>query len=45
MATGSLEEKKRVHYSDFINFKKPFPSKVEQQKIADFLAHLRQIKL
>jgi len=37
MATGSLEEKKRLHYSDFVHFKKPFPSKAEQQKIADFL--------
>ena len=37
MATGSLEEKKRVHYLDFINFKLPFPTLSEQQKIAAFL--------
>ena len=34
----SLEEKKRVHYLDFIHFKKPIPSKPEQQKIASFLS-------
>lgn len=38
MATGSLEEKKRVHFSDFLKFKKPLPSIPEQQKIADFLS-------
>lgn len=37
MATGSLEEKKRVHYLDFINFKLPFPALSEQQKISAFL--------
>lgn len=37
MATGSLLEKKRVHYLDFIEFKKPLPSLPEQQKIAAFL--------
>jgi|25_taG_2_1085351.scaffolds.fasta_scaffold00179_3 type I restriction enzyme S subunit len=37
MSTGTLEEKKRVHYSDFVNFKKLFPSLPEQQKIASFL--------
>ncbi len=37
MATGSLEEKKRVHYLDFVNFKIPIPKKTEQQKIANFL--------
>lgn len=37
MATGSLLEKKRVHYLDFIEFKKPLPSLPEQQKIASFL--------
>lgn len=37
MSTGSLEEKKRVHYLDFINFVKPFPDLGEQKKIAAFL--------
>jgi type I restriction enzyme S subunit len=37
MATGSLEEKKRVHYLDFVNFEKPFPTISEQKKIATFL--------
>ncbi|WKK79332.2 restriction endonuclease subunit S [Marivirga arenosa] len=40
MATGSLEEKKRVHYLDFINFNLRFPSLLEQQKIANFLSAL-----
>ena len=38
MSTGTLEEKKRVHYLDFIHFRKPFPSNLEQQKIAAFLS-------
>jgi type I restriction enzyme S subunit len=38
MSTGTLEEKKRVHYLDFIHFKKPFPTLPEQKKIADFLS-------
>jgi len=38
MATGSLEEKKRVHYLDFIKFKLSFPSLKEQIKIANFLS-------
>lgn len=37
MATGSLVEKKRVHFSEFIKFKIPFPSLSEQTKIANFL--------
>jgi len=37
MSTGTLEEKKRVHYLDFIHFKKLFPSLPEQKKIASFL--------
>jgi type I restriction enzyme S subunit len=40
MATGSLEEKKRVHYLDFVHFKLPIPSLPEQQKIANFLSAL-----
>ena len=37
MSTGSLVEKKRVHFSDFLEFKIPFPSLPEQTKIANFL--------
>ncbi len=37
MATGSLAEKKRVHFSDFLKFKIPFPKRDEQTKIANFL--------
>lgn len=37
MAMGSLIEKKRVHFSDFLNFKFLFPSITEQEKIASFL--------
>ncbi|SHI60960.1 type I restriction enzyme, S subunit [Mesonia phycicola] len=38
MATGTLEEKKRVHYHEFIKFKKLIPSLKEQIKIANFLS-------
>jgi len=38
MSTGTLEEKKRVHYLDFIHFRKPFPTLPEQQKIAGFMS-------
>lgn len=38
IATGSLIEKLRVHYSQFIRIKKPLPSLPEQQKIAEFLS-------
>lgn len=37
MATGSLEEKKRVHYKEFKKFKFPMPLLKEQQKIAQIL--------
>jgi len=42
MATGSLEEKKRVHFSEFLRFRKKIPSYSEQQKIADFLSAVDQ---
>ena len=38
IATGSLIEKLRVHYSQFVKIKKPLPSIPEQQKIAEFLS-------
>ncbi|MBD2526836.1 restriction endonuclease subunit S [Nostoc sp. FACHB-133] len=37
MASGSLIEKKRVHFGDFLRFKIPIASIQEQTKIADFL--------
>lgn len=37
MSTGSLIEKKRVHFTDFLKFKMAFPSLPEQTKIANFL--------
>lgn len=40
MATGSLVEKKRVHYLDFIQFRKHLPSLAEQTKIAAFFSAL-----
>lgn len=43
MATGSLEEKKRVHYLDFVNFIKPFPSISEQKKIASFVESINSL--
>ena len=38
ISTGSLIEKLRVHYSQFVKIKKPLPSLPEQQKIAEFLS-------
>jgi type I restriction enzyme S subunit len=38
LATGTLDEKKRVHFSDFVTFKRMFPSLDEQQKIADYIS-------
>jgi type I restriction enzyme S subunit len=37
MATGSLEEKKRVHFKDFLKFKFFIPNLKEQKKIAEIL--------
>lgn len=37
MATGSLEEKKRVHFKEFLKFRFKFPCLEEQNKIANFL--------
>ena len=36
---GTLEEK-RVHFSNFLEFKKPFPQKNEQKKLHHFLLQL-----
>lgn len=38
IATGTLVEKLRVHFSQFIEIKKPLPSKDEKKKISDFLS-------
>jgi type I restriction enzyme, S subunit len=43
IATGSLIEKRRVHFSEFIKLKIPFPKKEEQQKIADCLSSLDKL--
>jgi type I restriction enzyme, S subunit len=43
MATGSLIEKRRVHFSDFLKFEILFPSLPEQQKIADCLSSLNDL--
>ena len=40
MATGTLEEKKRVHFSQFIKFEFYLPPLIEQQKIAEILSTL-----
>ena len=37
VSTGSLIEKQRVHFSQFIEFSLPFPSAEERQKIAELL--------
>jgi type I restriction enzyme, S subunit len=38
MATGSLIEKRRVHFNEFLKFSIRFPLLLEQQKIADCLS-------
>ncbi|UVI92097.1 restriction endonuclease subunit S [Staphylococcus aureus] len=46
IATGSLMEKQRVHFSEFKNIIKKFPTNKEQQKIGDFFSKInRQIEL
>jgi type I restriction enzyme S subunit len=40
MATGSLEEKKRVHFKEFLKFKFFFPCLKEQIKISNFLSSI-----
>lgn len=38
VSTGSLKEKQRVHFSQFIEFNLPIPSLPEQKKIAEILS-------
>jgi type I restriction enzyme, S subunit len=40
MAIGSLIEKRRVHFSDFLKFRIPLPTLIEQNHIADCLSSL-----
>lgn len=40
ISTGSLVEKKRVHYSQFLKIEKPLPEIAEQKKIASMFALL-----
>jgi type I restriction enzyme, S subunit len=43
VAAGSLIEKRRVHFNDFLKFSVRFPLLPEQQKIADCLSCLNQL--
>lgn len=38
VSIGSLVEKQRVHFSQFMEFRLPIPSEVERKKIADILS-------
>ncbi len=40
ISTGTLVEKKRVHYSQFVDIEKPVPTVPEQKKIASFFSCL-----
>ena len=42
MSTGSLIEKRRNHFKDFIEYEKLFPCLEEQTKIANFLSSIDQ---
>lgn len=42
MSTGSLIEKRRNHFKDFIQYEKSFPCLEEQTKIANFLSAIDQ---
>ncbi len=43
MAIGSLIEKRRVYFNDFLKFKVPLPSLPEQKRIADCLSSLDEL--
>ena len=43
VATGSLIEKRRVHFGDFLKFSIRFPSLREQKKIADCLSSIDEL--
>lgn len=43
IATGSLEEKKRVHYSQFKELNLKMPKKEEQEKISNFLTKVDKL--
>lgn len=43
IATGSLIEKLRVHFSQFVNIRKPLPSIEEQKKISKFLLSIDDV--
>lgn len=43
VATGTLIEKRRVHFSDFVKFKIRFPTLSEQQKIANCLSSIDEL--
>ncbi len=43
VATGSLIEKRRVHFKDFLKFEIPFPTLEEQQKIADTIDSIEDL--
>jgi type I restriction enzyme S subunit len=43
VATGSLIEKRRVHFSNFLKFNIRFPTLPEQQKIAACLSSLDEL--
>lgn len=43
IATGSLIEKRRVHFSEFLKLTMLFPNVLEQQKISDCLSSLANL--
>lgn len=43
IATGSLIEKLRVHFSQFVNIKKPLPSLEEQKKISSLFNNIDDV--
>lgn len=43
IATGSLIEKLRVHFSQFVNIKKPLPSLAEQKKMSNLFKNIDDV--